>query len=149
MLKIYKVEDTTTYNDTEDGKTRGVDLLIYGQYPYGTTSDTVKITLSCQDNLGNACVDKDQYNHAYYTISSGVAYDATEPTVTASGGGGQVTLTSDLPIRVLDPVPTDTVSTVATTHTLPVYTNSATIQYEDVFGNLYTKDITASPSGRT
>ena len=144
---IYKVEDTTTYNDTEDGKTRGVDLLIYGQYPYGTTSDTVKITLSCQDNLGNACVDKDQYNHAYYTISSGVAYDATEPTVTASGGGGQVTLTSDLPIRVLDPVPTDTAGTVATTHTLPVYTNSATIQYEDVFGNLYTKDITASPFG--
>lgn len=145
---IYKVEDTTTYNDTEDGKTRGVDLLIYGQYPYGTTSDTVKITLSCQDNLGNACVDKDQYNHAYYTISSGVAYDATEPTVTASGGEGQVTLTSDLPIRVLDPVPTaDTAGTFATTHTLPVYTNSATIQYEDVFGNLYTKDITASPFG--
>ena len=144
---IYKVEDTTTYNDTEDGKTRGVNLRIYGQYPYGTTSDTVKITLSCQDNLGNACVDKDQYNHAYYTISSGVAYDATEPTVTASGGGGQVTLTSDLPIRVLDPVPTDTAGTFAAAHTLPVYTNSATIQYEDVFGNLYTKDITASPFG--
>lgn len=145
---IYKVEDTAT-DDTEDGKTRGVDLLIYGQYPYGTTSDTVKITLSCQDNLGNACVDKDQYNHAYCTISSGVAYDATKPTVTvtASGGEGQVTLTSDLPIRVLDPVPTDTDGTFATTHTLPVYTNSATIQYEDVFGNLYTKDITASPFG--
>lgn len=145
---IYKVEDTTTYNDTEDGKTRGVNLRIYGQYPYGTTSVTVKITLSCQDNLGNACVDKDQYNHAYYTISSGVAYDATKPTVTATASGeGQVTLTSDLPIRVLDPVPTDTAGTFATTHTLPVYTNSATIQYEDVFGNLYTKDITASPFG--
>ena len=140
------MEDTTTYNDTEDGKTRGVDLLIYGQYPYGTTSDTVRITLSCQDNLGNACVDKNQYNHAYCTISN-IAYTATEPTVTASGGEGQVTLTSDLPIRVLDPMPTDTDGTFATTHTLPVYTNSATIQYEDVFGNLYTKDITASPFG--
>lgn len=143
---IYKVEDTAT-DDTEDGKTRGVDLLIYGQYPYGTTSKTVTITLSCQDNLGNACVDKNEYNHAYYTISSGVAYDATEPTVTASGGGGQVTLTSDLPIRVLDPVPTDTAGTVATTHTLPVYTDSADITYEDVFGNQYTETISASPFG--
>ena len=144
---IYKVEDTTTYNDTEDGKTRGVDLLIYGQYPYGTTSDTVKITLSCQDNLGNACVDKDQYNHAYYTISSGVAYTATKPTVTATASGeGQVTLTSDLPIRVLDPVPTaDTAGTFAAAHTLPIYTDSADITYEDVFGNQYTETISASP----
>lgn len=142
---IYKVEDTTTYNDTEDGKTRGVNLRIYGQYPYGTTSDTVKITLSCQDNLGNACVDKDQYNHAYYTISSGVAYAATKPTVTASGEG-QVTLTSDLPIRVLDPVPTaDTAGTFAAAHTLPIYTDSADITYEDVFGNQYTETISASP----
>ena len=142
---IYKVEDTTTYNDTEDGKTRGVNLRIYGQYPYGTTSDTVKITLSCQDNLGNACVDKDQYNHAYYTISSGVAYTATKPTVTASGEG-QVTLTSDLPIRVLDPVPTaDTAGTFAAAHTLPIYTDSADITYEDVFGNQYTETISASP----
>lgn len=144
---IYKVEDTTTYNDTEDGKTRGVDLLIYGQYPYGTTSDTVRITLSCQDNLGNACVDKNQYNHAYCTISN-IAYTATEPTVTATASGeGQVTLTSDLHIRVLDPVPTDTAGTFATTHTLPVYTDSADITYEDVFGNQYTETISASPFG--
>ena len=144
---IYKVEDTTTYNDTEDGKTRGVDLLIYGQYPYGTTSDTVRITLSCQDNLGNACVDKNQYNHAYCTISN-IAYTATEPTVTASGGEGQVTLTSDLPIRVLDPMPTaDTAGTFAAAHTLPIYTDSADITYEDVFGNQYTETISASPFG--
>lgn len=144
---IYKVEDTTTYNDTEDGKTRGVDLLIYGQYPYGTTSDTVRITLSCQDNLGNACVDKNQYNHAYCTISN-IAYTATEPTVTASGGEGQVTLTSDLPIRVLDPMPTaDTAGTFAAAHTLPIYTDTADITYEDVFGNQYTETISASPFG--
>ena len=144
---IYKVEDTTTYNDTEDGKTRGVDLLIYGQYPYGTTSDTVRITLSCQDNLGNACVDKNQYNHAYCTISN-IAYTATEPAVTASGGEGQVTLTSDLPIRVLDPMPTaDTAGTFAAAHTLPIYTDTADITYEDVFGNQYTETISASPFG--
>lgn len=142
---IYKVEDTAT-DDTEDGKTRGVDLLIYGQYPYGTTSNTVTITLSCQDNLGNACVDKDQYNHAYCTISN-IAYTATKPTVTATASGeGQVTLTSDLPIRVLDPVPTaDTAGTFAAAHTLPIYTDSADITYEDVFGNQYTETISASP----
>lgn len=142
---IYKVEDTAT-DDTEEGKTRGVDLLIYGQYPYGTTSDRVTITLSCQDNLGNACVDANDYSHTYCTISSGVAYDAAKPTVTSTAGGqGQVTLTSDLPIRVLDPVPADTAGTFAAAHTLPIYTDSAAITYEDVFGNQYTETISASP----
>ena len=136
---IYQVKET-------EGSQTDARLEIYGQFPYGS-SGTVKITLSCRDNQGNAGTDQNEYNHAYWDELMNCTCTAEAPTVTASGGEGQVTLTSDLPIRVLDPVPTDTDGTFATTHTLPVYTNSATIQYEDVFGNLYTKDITASPFG--
>lgn len=137
---IYQVKET-------EGSQTDARLEIYGQFPYGS-SGTVGITLSCRDNQGNVGTDQNQYNHAYWDELN-CTCTATEPTVTATASGeGQVTLTSDLPIRVLDPVPTaDTAGTFAAAHTLPVYTNSATIQYEDVFGNLYTKDITASPFG--
>ena len=135
---IYQVKET-------EGSQTDARLEIYGQFPYGS-SGTVKITLSCRDNQGNAGTDQNQYNHAYWDALD-CTCSATEPTVTASGGEGQVTLTSDLPIRVLDPVPTDTAGTFATTHTLPVYTDSADITYEDVFGNQYTETISASPFG--
>lgn len=136
---IYQIMET-------EGSQTDARLEIYGQFPYGS-SGTVQITLSCRDNQGNVGTDQNEYNHAYWDELMNCTCTAEAPTVTASGGEGQVTLTSDLPIRVLDPVPTDTAGTFATAHTLPVYTDSATIQYEDVFGNLYTKDITASPFG--
>lgn len=135
---IYQVKET-------EGSQTDARLEIYGQFPYGS-SGTVEITLSCRDNQGNVGTDQNQYNHAYWDALD-CTCSATEPTVTASGGEGQVTLTSDLPIRVLDPVPTDTAGTFATTHTLPVYTDSADITYEDVFGNQYTETISASPFG--
>ena len=137
---IYQIKET-------EGSQTDARLEIYGQFPYGS-SGTVQITLSCRDNQGNVGTDQDDYNHAYWDELMNCTCTAEAPTVTATASGeGQVALTSDLPIRVLDPVPADTAGTFATAHTLPVYTDSATIQYEDVFGNLYTKDITASPFG--
>lgn len=133
---IYQVKET-------EGSQTDARLEIYGQFPYGS-SGTVGITLSCRDNQGNVGTDQNQYNHAYWDELN-CTCTATEPTVTASGGEGQVALTSDLPIRVLDPVPADTDGTFATTHTLPIYTDSADITYEDVFGNQYTETISASP----
>lgn len=134
---IYQVKET-------EGSQTDARLEIYGQFPYGS-SGTVGITLSCRDNQGNVGTDQNQYNHAYWDELN-CTCTATEPTVTASGGEGQVALTSDLPIRVLDPVPTaDTAGTFATAHTLPIYTDSADITYEDVFGNQYTETISASP----
>ena len=134
---IYQVKET-------DGSQTDARLEIYGQFPYGS-SGTVQITLSCRDNQGNVGTDQNQYNHAYWDALE-YTCNATKPTITASGGEGQVALTSDLPIRVLDPVPTaDTAGTFATAHTLPIYTDSADITYEDVFGNQYTETISASP----
>ena len=133
---IYQVKET-------EGSQTDARLEIYGQFPYGS-SGTVGITLSCRDNQGNVGTDQNQYNHAYWDELN-CTCTATEPTVTASGGEGQVTLTSDLPIRALDPVPADTDGTFATTHTLPIYTDSADITYEDVFGNQYMETISASP----
>ncbi len=133
---IYQVKET-------EGSQTDASLEIYGQFPY-KSSGMVQITLSCRDNQGNVGTDQDQYNHAYWKELD-CTCSATEPTVTASGGVGQVTLTSDLPIRVLDPVPTDTADTFAAAHTLPIYTDSADITYEDVFGNQYTETISASP----
>ena len=136
---IYQVKET-------EGSQTDARLEIYGQFPYGS-SGTVGITLSCRDNQGNVGTDQNQYNHAYWDELN-CTCTATEPTVTASGGEGQVALTSDLPIRVLDPMPTaDTAGTFAAAHTLPIYTDSADITYEDVFGNQYTETISASPFG--
>ena len=119
------------------GQSDRIQLLICGQLPYGT-SGTVGVTLTCRDNMG--------YESA---AGSGWSFDgtytATKPTITAgASSNGQVSVTADLPIRVLDPVPAEG-SGLGTQFTLPIYTDTATIQFEDVYGQTYTQEISVSP----
>lgn len=129
---------------TEGTDNTSVTLTINGMFPYGSNG-SVTITIACKDNAGNtATVSK--YSKEWAV--GDYANTASAPTITVGAvKNGLIPITSDLPIRVLDPVPADTAGTFAVEHSLPIYTNSATIQYEDAFGTLYTMDITASPFG--
>ena len=113
-------------------------------FPYGSAG-SVTITMACQDNAGNTAAVS-QYSKEWAV--GAYSNTASAPTITVGAvKNGLIPITSDQPIRVLDPVPADTAGTFAEKHSLPIYTNSATIQYEDAFGILYTQDIAASPFG--
>lgn len=128
-----------------DGKTTNLELLISGQFPYGSNG-TVTVTLSCQDNMGYPCVDQGEYNHMSYTLNC--TNTAEKPTVAVGEeNGGLVGVTSDLPVRITSPAPTDTAGAFATAHTLPLYTGTSTLTFEDVFGKVYTQNIDVTPYG--
>ena len=133
------------YQITAEGTDNtSVALTINGMFPYGSEG-SVTITMACQDNAGNAAAVS-QYSKEWAV--GAYSNTTSAPTITVGAvKNGLIPITSDQPIRVLDPVPADTAGTFAVEHSLPIYTNSATIQYEDAFGTLYTMDIAASPFG--
>lgn len=133
------------YQITAEGTDNtSVALTINGMFPYGSAG-SVTITMACQDNAGNTAAVS-QYSKEWAV--GAYSNTASAPTITVGAvKNGLIPITSDQPIRVLDPVPADTAGTFAEKHSLPIYTSSAAIQYEDAFGILYTQDIAASPFG--
>ena len=139
---VYMIQVT---GEQTDGKTANLQLLISGQYPYGSTG-TMDVTLSCQDNMGYRCVDQDEYNHMSYQLNC--ENEKEKPTITVGDEtSGLVNVTSDLPVRITSPVPTETAGAFATAHTLPLYTGASTITFEDVFGTVYSQEVNIQPYG--